>query len=255
MRSPFSLTGLGLDTGLSLAVGLLAPYGLMLRYWRMGFNPSSQGAIFLFFILVFAVNGLVSLIARRFELSRADLVLVYSMLLMAVTLPTWGLMFFLIGTMVFPYYYATTENRYAELFHDLIPSWMVPQPEKAPVETGEALVADQQEVVACGCLVVGDPVEELLPGDVGRQHEAGLAGEGSARGVAAGAVGREDVVADDLPGRDFPGRGGRLAAAGGQRQAEGERPEGPGKRAHPGNAPQGIRASTRRAPHAARRRG
>ncbi len=85
MRSPFSLTGLGLGTGLSLAVGLLAPYGLMLRYWRMGFNPSSQGAIFLFFILVFAVNGLVSLIARRFELSRADLVLVYSMLLMAVT--------------------------------------------------------------------------------------------------------------------------------------------------------------------------
>ena len=131
MRSPFSLTGLAVGTGLSLAVGLLAPYGLMLRYWRMGFNPSSQGAIFLFFILVFAVNGLVSLIGRRFELSRADLVLVYCMLLMAVTLPTWGLMFFLIGTMVFPYYYATTENRYAELFHDLIPSWMVPQDARA----------------------------------------------------------------------------------------------------------------------------
>ena len=76
MRSPFSLTGLAVGTGLSLAVGVLAPYGLMLRYWRMGFNPSSQGAIFLF-ILVFAVNGLLGLIGRRFELSRADLVLVY----------------------------------------------------------------------------------------------------------------------------------------------------------------------------------
>ena len=131
MRSPFSLTGLAVGTGLSLAVGMLAPYGLMLRYWRMGFNPSSQGAIFLFFILVFAVNGLVGLIGRRYELSRADLVLVYCMLLMAVTLPTWGLMFFLIGTMVYPYYYATTENRYAELFHDLIPSWIVPQDTRA----------------------------------------------------------------------------------------------------------------------------
>ena len=40
-------------------------------------------------------------------------------------------MFFLIGTMVYPYYYATQENRFAELFHDLIPSWIAPQDMKA----------------------------------------------------------------------------------------------------------------------------
>ena len=46
---------------------------------------------------------------------------------MAVTVPTWGLMFFLIGTIVYPYYYATPENRFEELFYDHIPDWMVPQ--------------------------------------------------------------------------------------------------------------------------------
>jgi hypothetical protein len=129
-RSPFSIRGLLIGATMSLAVGLAAPYGLALEYFRMGFNASSQGAIF-FFLVVLVVNVLFGLVRRTFTLSRADLVLVYCMLLMAVTVPTWGLMFFLLGTMVYPYYYATPENRYAELFHDHIPSWMVPQDMRA----------------------------------------------------------------------------------------------------------------------------
>ena len=112
---------------MSLAVGLVAPYGLAFTYFHIGFNPSSPGAIFLFLVLLLVVNVLCSLVRGHFTLSRADLVLVYCMLLMAVTTPTWGLMFFLLGTMVYPYYYATPENRYAELIHDHIPTWMVPQ--------------------------------------------------------------------------------------------------------------------------------
>ena len=112
---------------LCLAIGLLAPYGIVFNYYWIGFNPSSPGALFFFFVLTFIVNAIVGLISRNFELSKADLVLIYCMLLMAVTVPTWGLMFFLIGTLVYPFYYATPENSYAELFYDYIPSWMVPQ--------------------------------------------------------------------------------------------------------------------------------
>ena len=36
-------------------------------------------------------------------------------------------MFFLIGTIVYPFYYATPENNYAELFYDFIPAWIAPQ--------------------------------------------------------------------------------------------------------------------------------
>ena len=125
--SPFSLRGLLIGTALSLAIGLLAPYGIVFNYFWIGFNPSSPGALFFLFVLAFIVNSTVGLIGRRFELAKADLVLIYCMLLMAVTVPTWGLMFFLIGTMVYPFYYATPENNYADLFYDYIPAWMVPQ--------------------------------------------------------------------------------------------------------------------------------
>ena len=119
--------GLLIGIALSLAVGLLAPYGVVFNYYWVGFNPSSPGALFLFFVLTFAVNGFVALLGRHFALSKADLVLIYCMLMMAVTVPTWGLMFFLIGTIVYPFYYATPENNYAELFYDFIPAWIAPQ--------------------------------------------------------------------------------------------------------------------------------
>ena len=125
--SPFSMRGLLTGVILSIAIGVIAPYGIVFNYYWIGFNPSSPGALFFFFVLTFVVNAIVAVLARNFQLSKADLVMIYCMLLMAVTVPTWGLMFFLIGTLVYPFYYATPENNYVELFHDFIPSWMVPQ--------------------------------------------------------------------------------------------------------------------------------
>ena len=138
-RSPFSLRGLLIGVALSLAVGLVAPYAIVFNYFWIGFNPSSPAAIFFLFILTFVVNAIVGLLSRRFELSRADLVLIYCMLLMAVTVPTWGLMFFLIGTIVYPFYYATPENKFADLFYDHIPAWMVPQDSQAIKDYYEGL--------------------------------------------------------------------------------------------------------------------
>ena len=137
--SPFSLRGLLIGTALSLAIGLLAPYGIVFNYFWIGFNPSSPGALFFLFVLAFIVNSIFGLIGRRSELAKADLVLIYCMLLMAVTVPTWGLMFFLIGTMVYPFYYATPENNYADLFYDYIPAWMVPQDYQAIKDYYEGL--------------------------------------------------------------------------------------------------------------------
>ena len=138
-KSPFSFRGLLIGVVLCLAIGLLAPYGVVFNYCWIGFNPSSPAALFFLFVLTFIVNAIVGLLNRRFELSRADLVLVYCMLLMAVTVPTWGLMFFLIGTLVYPFYYATPENNYAELFYDSIPAWMVPQDLQAITDYYEGL--------------------------------------------------------------------------------------------------------------------
>jgi len=125
-NSSFSFKGLGIGTALCVMMGVVAPFVTVFQYNWIGFNPSSPGAIF-FFACVLVVNIIVASIGRRFALSKADLILIYCMLLMAVTVPTWGLMFFLIGTIVYPFYYATPENQFETLFYDYIPDWMVPQ--------------------------------------------------------------------------------------------------------------------------------
>ncbi len=129
-KSPFSLKGLGIGTLLCLAIGVVAPYAAVFSYHRIGFNPSSPGALFFFACVIFA-NIAVAFLGRRLALSKPDLVLIYCMLLMAVTVPTWGLMFFLIGTIVYPFYFATPENRFEDLFFDYIPQWMVPRDPEA----------------------------------------------------------------------------------------------------------------------------
>ena len=129
-KSPFSLKGLGIGTLLCLAIGVVAPYAAVFSYHRIGFNPSSPGALFFFACVIFA-NIAVAFLGRRLALSKPDLVLIYCMLLMAVTVPTWGLMFFLIGTLVYPFYFATPENRFEDLFFDYIPQWMVPRDPEA----------------------------------------------------------------------------------------------------------------------------
>ena len=126
ITSSFSLKGLVLGAALSLTIGVVAPYFVVFKYHWIGFNASSPGVLF-FFAAVLAINIVIGFLNQRFGLSKADLILIYCMLLMAVTVPTWGLMFFLIGTIVYPYYYDTPENRFGELFHDIIPAWMVPQ--------------------------------------------------------------------------------------------------------------------------------
>ena len=114
--SPFSMRGLLTGVILSIAIGVIAPYGIVFNYYWIGFNPSSPGALFFFFVLTFVVNAIVAVLGRNVQLSKADLVMIYCMLLMAVTVPTWGLMFFLIGTLVYPFYYATPENNYVNSF-------------------------------------------------------------------------------------------------------------------------------------------
>ena len=136
--SGFSLKGLFIGVILCLGIGLLAPYWAVFSYNGVGFAPASPGAI-LFLMVTVLASAFVSLISRRLSLSKADLVLIFCMLLMAVTVPTWGTMFFLIGTMVYPYYFATPENRFAELLHPYIPSWMVPQDEQAIKDYYEGL--------------------------------------------------------------------------------------------------------------------
>ena len=143
-KSPFTFKGIVVGAIFSLLVSLCAPFVVfMLQASSMGINSSSPGAIFFFLVLTLFVNVVLGLIKRQFALGRADLILVYSMLLMAVTLPTYNFLNYLIGMISGPYYMASPENNFAEVYLPYIPDWMVPQDEQAIFALYEGLPSGQ----------------------------------------------------------------------------------------------------------------
>ncbi|MFW5868480.1 MAG: DUF6785 family protein [Armatimonadota bacterium] len=62
---------------------------------------------------------------RRIGLSREDALGVYAFLTLAVALTSGAAMRFFLPALPVPFYFASTENRWAE-FHEFIPGWLVP---------------------------------------------------------------------------------------------------------------------------------
>lgn len=126
-RSPFTWKGFAVGALGALAIGVGAPYGVMLLKGSfMARNSSSPAAIFLFFIIAFFGNALLGSLRRWLALTRGDLVLVYAMLLMAVAVPTQAFVGYLIPVISGLYYYATPENRWAEIFFPHVERWLAP---------------------------------------------------------------------------------------------------------------------------------
>ena len=138
--STFTWKGFAVGGVLSFCIGLGAPYAvIMLRGSYMAINSSSPGALFLFFILVFVVNTLLRTLSHRYALAKADLVLVYAMLLLASAVPTQAFVGYLIPVISGLYYYATPENRWSEIFFPHVTGWLAPQDRQAVIDLHEGL--------------------------------------------------------------------------------------------------------------------
>ena len=92
---------------------------------------STGGAIFLFFVLVLGINVLLKCIGKKAGLSSSELIVVYIMMIIACTIPSWGFVMNLMPLLVGIFYYATPVNRWAEIIHPHIPRWLVPQDKEA----------------------------------------------------------------------------------------------------------------------------
>jgi hypothetical protein len=109
----------------ALAAG--APYGnMVLRGSYLTQDFSTPGAFFLFFVLVGVLNAPLKLLSPTLGLNRAELIVVYSMMLIASAITTCGLSEYLLPIMTSWHYFATPENQWAELFHPYIREFMVP---------------------------------------------------------------------------------------------------------------------------------
>ncbi|MCE2447259.1 MAG: M28 family peptidase [Candidatus Latescibacteria bacterium] len=141
-EQPASFTWRGFAVGalLALCIGVGAPYAIiMLQGSFMALNSSSPGAIFLFFVLVVVVNTLLRALGRGLALGRADLVLIYAMMLLASAVPTQAFVGYLIPIISGLYYYATPENNWGETFFPHVTPWLAPQDRQAIVDLHEGL--------------------------------------------------------------------------------------------------------------------
>ena len=117
-------------TGLGgcLCIGLGTQFGeMMTGASRMASGFTTGAALFLFFFLVGAINPALKRIRPSWALRRAELLLVYGMMMVACALPTTGLVAYHLPIMVLSFYYATPENDWAQVIHPFIPDWLAPQ--------------------------------------------------------------------------------------------------------------------------------
>ena len=122
-------------TGRATAVGLMAvvtvtlagPYSeWVVRSSYMTTNYFPLGLAFIFIFLVAVLNPLLKLVGRCYGLGGDELGVVHMMLIAAVSVPTYGITGYVISIAASPFYYATTENGWAEYLHHYIPRWVVP---------------------------------------------------------------------------------------------------------------------------------
>ena len=83
----------------------------------------------LFFLVL--LNTLLKRIRPQLVLNRAQLLLVYQMLVMLCVVSGHNPMDFILGILAHPFWFATFENEYATLFHRYIPSWFTIQDKSA----------------------------------------------------------------------------------------------------------------------------
>ena len=128
-----------LSSGLTVRAFLLAMFAtVIMAFWTQhselvidspSFNsihPSVAGFFAVICISLF-INPVLKAIRGAWALKQSEMLLIYSILIVTGPVVSIGGVHFFLPTLIAPYYYATPENEYAELFHHAIPSWFGPK--------------------------------------------------------------------------------------------------------------------------------
>jgi hypothetical protein len=123
---------------------LIVAFGsiIIISYWTQhselvidspSFNSihPSIAAFFTVICICLFINPLLKRMHKSLAFNQPELLLIYSMLIVAGPIVSIGGVHFLIPTLIAPYYFATAENEYEALFHKFIPNWFGPKDHKA----------------------------------------------------------------------------------------------------------------------------
>ena len=111
----------------SFCIAIGEPYGvLVVQGSPLCSDFSTGGAVFLFFVLVLLVNVMLKGIRPRLGLSGQELIVVYIMMIVACTIPSWGFTMNLLPLVTGFLYYATPENEWGDLILPQVRDWLSP---------------------------------------------------------------------------------------------------------------------------------
>ncbi len=126
-RTGYTFRAFFLGSVFAAALSAGAPYGnMVLRGSYLSQDFSTPGALFLFFVLAGVLNVLYKCLVPKGGLARAELLLIYCMMLIASAITTCGLSEYLLPIMGSWLYFATPENKWDDLFHPYIRDFLVP---------------------------------------------------------------------------------------------------------------------------------
>jgi hypothetical protein len=124
----FTLRAFILGSAMSLLLGVGPLYTQFVNHTAsLNADSITAGAIFLLFLLTFLVATALRKIYPPWAFATGELVVIYTMMIVASTIPTKTLIANMIPVLPGAAYYATPENDWAQLVVPLIPDWMVPQ--------------------------------------------------------------------------------------------------------------------------------
>jgi hypothetical protein len=101
----------------------------------------TAGAIIVFFGVTVLLNPCIRLVRPGWAFDSAELAVIYIMLIIASTIPTWGFSANLVPMLPAVYYFASPENRWADILHPMLERWMLPQDAEAIKSFFEGLPA------------------------------------------------------------------------------------------------------------------
>jgi hypothetical protein len=121
----------------AMALGLLTVAILCVAIpYTTGFMHASElggchfpvGPLFLLVILVLPLSWLLGHLVRRWALTPQENLIVSAMMLVAAGIPTFGLALYVFPVMTGPFYMASFENKWEEIFFQHLPPWIAPEP-------------------------------------------------------------------------------------------------------------------------------
>ncbi|HJN14796.1 MAG TPA: DUF6785 family protein, partial [Armatimonadota bacterium] len=113
-----------------LLLGIATPYAdLVMKGTWVGLTSFPVSSLFVLLLLVLGVNVILKKVGRGMR--PGELVFVYAMVLVSAGIPSFGMTALLVPYLAGPFYFASPENRYADILHPHIPDWWHPKSDAA----------------------------------------------------------------------------------------------------------------------------